>query len=141
MRLFIMLLPWLELFTLIQLGIETSALFALFYVFGTFLLGVLVLQRQGQGMFERLRQTQEGRIIGPQMLVDDMAVGLAGLLLIIPGLITDLAAVLVLIGPLRRRVARALGGPQPEPYAPGRDASTHIIIEGSYRRVDDEDRA
>jgi hypothetical protein len=85
MRLFIMLLPWLELFTLIQLGIETSALTAIGYVLATLALGVLVLQRQGQGMFERLREAQEGRIIGPQLLLDDMAMGLAGLLLIIPG--------------------------------------------------------
>ena len=41
MRLFILLLPWLELFTLIQLGIETSALTAIAYVLGTLVLGVL----------------------------------------------------------------------------------------------------
>ena len=35
MRFIIMLLPWLELFTLIQLGIETSALTALGYVLFT----------------------------------------------------------------------------------------------------------
>ena len=51
MRLFIGLLPWLELFTLIQLGIETSALTALLYVLFTFMLGVAVLRRQGLGMF------------------------------------------------------------------------------------------
>ena len=79
-----MLLPWLELFTLIQLGIETSALTAIGYVLATLALGILVLQRQGQGMFERLREAQEGRIIGPQLLLDDMAMGLAGLLLITP---------------------------------------------------------
>lgn len=141
MRLLIMLLPWLELFTLIQLGIKTSALTALLYVLATLLLGVAVLQRQGRGLFERLQQTQEGRVIGPQMLVDDMAVGLAGLLLIFPGMITDCAALLVMIGPLRRRLARALGGPEPEPYAPGRDSGTHVTIEGQYRRVDDDDGA
>ena len=139
MRLFIMLLPWLELFTLIELGIETSALTALAYVFGTLFLGLAILQRQGQGMFERLRQSQEGRIIGPQLLLDDMAMGLAGLLLMIPGLITDFAALIVVIGPLRRRLARALLGPQPEPYVPERDNGIHTTIEGSYRRVDDED--
>ena len=55
MRLLIMLLPWLELFTLIELGIHTSALAALGYVLFTLLLGMAILQRQGQGMFERLR--------------------------------------------------------------------------------------
>jgi UPF0716 protein FxsA len=141
MRLFIMLLPWLELFTLIQLGIETSALTAIGYVLATLALGILVLQRQGQGMFERLREAQEGRIIGPQLLLDDMAMGLAGLLLIIPGMITDISALLVMIGPLRRRLANWIFGPQPEPYAPRRDDSSHITIEGNYRRVDDDEES
>ena len=35
-----LLFPWLELYTLIRLGIETSALTALLYVFGTLLLGL-----------------------------------------------------------------------------------------------------
>ena len=139
MRFFIMLLPWLELFTLIQLGIETSALAVLGYVMVTFFLGMAILQRQGQGMFERLRQAQEGRVIGPQLLLDDMAMGLSGLLLIIPGMITDFAALLVMIGPLRRRIAGWLYGPQPEPYAPQRDVGEHTTIEGTFRRVDGDD--
>ena len=140
MRLFIILLPWQELFTLIELGIKTSALAALGYGLFTLLLGMVILQRQGQGMFERLRQSQEGRILGPRMLVDDMALGLAGLLLMIPGLITDLAALIVVIGPLRRRLAAWLLGPQPEPYAPDRDSASHLTIEGQYRRVDEENK-
>jgi UPF0716 protein FxsA len=141
MRFFIMLLPWLELFTLIELGIETSALTALAWVFGTLFLGLAILQRQGQGMFERLRQAQEGRIIGRELLLDDMAMGLAGLLLMIPGMITDFAALIVVIGPLRRRLARWLLGPQPEPYVPERDTSGHTTIEGDFRRVDDDDQS
>ncbi len=138
MRFIIMLLPWLELLTLIQLGIKTSALTALLYVFVTFVLGLAVIRRQGQGMFERLREAQDGRVFGPELLLDDMAMSFAGLLLLIPGMITDVAALLVMIGPLRRRVARALQGPQPEPFAPQREREHHETIEGSYRRVDDD---
>ena len=138
MRLFIMLLPWLELFTLIQLGVMTSALTALLYVFATFLLGLAVIRRQGQGMFERLREAQDGRILGAHLLLDDMAMGLAGLLLLIPGLISDVAALLVMVGPLRRRIVRALRGPQPEPFAPQREGDPHETIEGSYRRIGDD---
>jgi UPF0716 protein FxsA len=140
MRLFLALLPWLELFTLIELGIKTSALAALGYVLFTLLLGLAILQRQGQGMFERLRESQQGRVIGPQLLLDDMALGLAGLLLMIPGLISDFAALIVIIGPLRRRLARWFLGPQPEPYVPQRDQEDHVTLEGQYRRVDEEDR-
>ncbi|MCB1696068.1 MAG: FxsA family protein [Halioglobus sp.] len=138
MRLFIFLLPWLELFTLIELGIKTSALTALGYVLLTGVLGMAVLQRQGQGMFERLRQSQQGRLVGPQLLLDDMALGLAGVLLMIPGMISDLAALIVVIGPLRRRLARWILGPQAEPYAPERDPAGEVTIEGQFRRLDDE---
>ena len=139
MRFFIILLPWLELFTLIQLGIETSALTVLGYVMFTVFLGMAILQRQGQGMFERLRESQQGKLVGPQLLLDDMALGLAGVLLMIPGLISDFAALIVVIGPLRRRLAVWLMGPQPEPYVPERDPEAQVTIEGQYRRVDEED--
>lgn len=136
MRLFILLLPWLELFTLIKLGTETSAFMALLYVFATFMLGLFVLRRQGRGMFLRLREAQQGRVLGAQLVKDDMAVGLAGLLLMVPGLITDFLALVIFIGPLRRRVTSALLGPQPEPYDPDRDVTGNVTIEGEFQRSD-----
>ncbi len=137
MRFLLLLLPWLELATLIELGIKTSVLTALLYVFATFVFGMLILQRQGMGMFQHLREAQQGRVLGPHLLVDDMAVGFAGLLLMFPGMISDFAALVVLIGPLRRKIARSLAGPQPEPYIPDMDPHANSTIEGSYQRVDD----
>ncbi len=150
MRLLILLLPWLELLTLIQLGISAGAFTALAYVFLTLVAGIMLLRFQGRDMFLRLREAQDGRIFGPQIFVDDMAVGLAALLLMFPGLITDAAAVLVLFGPLRRRVSRWLfggqgassartgAGPGPDPDEPPPGGST--TIEGEYRRVDEDKR-
>lgn len=140
MRMFFLLLPWLELFTLIQLGVETSALTALGYVLLTFLAGLFVLRIQGMEMFNRLREAQSGSVIGPGMLMDDMAVGMAGLLLMFPGMISDVAALVVLVGPLRRRLARWLAGPQAEPYVPGRDHTETTTIEGDFQRVDEHQK-
>ena len=137
MRFLILLLPWLELFTLIQLGIETSALTALGYVLLTFLLGGWLLRRQGMDIFQRLRAAQQGVVPGPQLLLDDMAVGLAGLLLMFPGLLSDVAALVVMIGPLRRRLMRLFSGPQPEAYRPEQDSAGPTTLEGDYRRVDE----
>lgn len=137
MRFIIMLLPWLELYTLVQLGIETSALTAVAYAVATLLLGLMLLRRQGVEMFERLRKLQSGGVIGQDLLVDDMAMGLAALLLMFPGMISDVAALILMIGPLRRRLARAIGGPQPEPYAPDRDREPNVVIEGQFHRVDE----
>lgn len=148
MRILILLLPWLELLTLIQLGVSIGALSALAYVFLTLVGGIMLLRFQGRDMFMRLREAQDGRIFGPQIFVDDMAVGLAALLLMVPGLITDAAAILVLFGPLRRRLSRwlfggqAAGGPDAGggPGAGTASPDGHTTIEGEYRRVDEDRR-
>ena len=139
MRFIIMLLPWLELLTLIQLGIHTSALAAVAYVFIMLVLGMVVLQRQGSQMMTRLREAQQGQVLGSRLLVDDMAMGLAALLLMFPGLISDFAALVVVIGPLRRRIARLFGAPEVQPYAPQMDRESEVTIEGQYTRLDERD--
>ncbi len=138
MRLLFMLLPWLELFTLIQLGIKTTALTALLYVLATLIIGIAVIRRQGVGMMDRLRASQDGSIPGPELLVDDMAIGLAGLLLVFPGMISDVAAVIVMIGPLRRRIASWFTPKAPQPYAAEQDQTGNTTIEGEFRRIDDQ---
>jgi UPF0716 protein FxsA len=137
-RIALLLLPWLELFTLIELGIKTSALTAVAYVFVTLFLGLAILQRQGQGLFERLRQAQDGRVVGPQLLMDDMAMGFAGLLFMFPGMITDVVALITLVGPLRRRLARALLGPGSVTQPSERAREGSETIEGEFRRIDDD---
>jgi len=139
MRFIIMLLPWLELLTLIQLGIHTSALAAVAYVFIMLVLGMVVLQRQGSQMMARLREAQQGQVLGSRLLVDDMAMGLAALLLMFPGMISDFAALVVVIGPLRRRIARLFGAPEVQPYAPQMDRESEVTIEGQYTRLDERD--
>jgi UPF0716 protein FxsA len=138
MRIALMLLPWVELFTLIELGIQTSALTAVAYVFVTALIGMAMLQRQGRGMFERLRQSHGGGFLGPQLLLDDMALGFSGLLLIFPGMITDLIAVILAIGPVRRRLMRALSGSELANTGGVHDERSRETIEGEYRRIDDQ---
>jgi UPF0716 protein FxsA len=64
-------------------------------------------------------------------LLDASLRGAAGLLLIIPGFVSDLAALGLLIPQLRRGIVRRLSGwLDTEPAAA-------VVIEGDYRRVDD----
>ena len=138
MRFLFLLLPWLELFTLIQLGIETSALTALAWVFASLFLGLALIQRQGRGIFEQLNSLQRGEAVGPNLFLDEMALGFAGVLLMVPGLITDSLALLVLIGPLRRRIGRFFGREPETGPATRREVDGSHTIEGSFRRVDDD---
>lgn len=158
MRWLFLLLPWIELYTLIQLGSRIGALSTLFYVFITLVLGLSILRLQGMEIIGRLRDAQQGGFVVGQFLADDLAVGLAGLLLLIPGLITDAMAVLVLIGPLWRRLTGATpraGGPgsapqRPDPHyrayrEPPQRSSRRppgpgsAPIEGEYERLDERD--
>ncbi len=158
MRWLFLLLPWIELYTLIQLGSRIGALSTLFYVFITLVLGLTILRLQGMEIIGRLRDAQQGGLVMGQFLADDLAVGLAGLLLMIPGLITDAMAALVLIGPLWRRLTGATpragspgsapGGPDPHYRAhrepPQRSSRPSPVagsppIEGEYERLDDRD--
>lgn len=141
MRWFFLLLPWFELFTLISLGAEIGALATLAYVFITFVLGVTIIRAQGMEILTRLRAAQNGQVVVGQMLADEVSVGFAGLLLLIPGLFTDALGVLVLFGPLRRRLQRLFTGGD-EPRSTSRtyaDAPNHRAetLDGEFRRLDD----
>ena len=48
MRWVFLLLPWIELFTLIQLGGEIGGFMTLLYVFATLMLGLTVIRLQGK---------------------------------------------------------------------------------------------
>ena len=153
-----LLLPWFELWTLIELGAVTSGLTALAWVFVSLVLGVGLIRRQGEGMMRRIQEQQAaGGFFSPQWMMDDLALAGSGLLLMIPGLITDSLAVVFAIAPLRRIVARALGirpiesGQYSANYSSETFSSSGSIddsekstppqprstLEGEFRRLDD----
>lgn len=147
MRWILLLLPWVELYTLIQLGSRIGALATLAYVFLTLVLGVSILRLQGMEIIARLRSAQAGGIVMERLLADDLAVGLAGVLLLVPGLVTDALAVMVLVGPLWRRLTgrhRRAGGdgwqrPGGGPFSASRGGGgPDDPIEGDFRRLDDD---
>lgn len=146
MRWVFLLLPWIELFSLIQLGSRIGALQAVVYVFLTFVLGMTIIRQQGMEILGKLSAAQSGQLVPAQLLVDELALGLAGVLLMIPGLVTDTMALLVLFGPLRRRVMTALRGSAPV-SGPSGDAAAgqdnryrgnNDPLEGEFRRLDDD---
>ena len=119
-----LLLPWIELWTLIELGSATSALTALAQVFLTLMFGLGLVRRQGLQMLGEMQR--QGGMFGPQMLMDDLSVVSCGLLLMVPGLVTDTLGVVLLIGPLRRRLMR-LGGRDRGSEPPPRSLRRHRL--------------
>jgi UPF0716 protein FxsA len=72
------------------------------------LVGWLVLKAQGVRTFRRLLGDVAAQRVPADTLADGALVGAAGVLLIVPGFLTDVPAVLLLVPPVRRGVRRGL---------------------------------
>jgi UPF0716 protein FxsA len=99
--------PVLELMLLIRIGQGIGVLPTVALVLGTALTGAFVISRQSLTVVTRtLEAAAQGR---PPMapVLDGLFLMLAGALLLTPGLLTDVAALALLVPPVRRAVARA----------------------------------
>ena len=104
------LYPWLELWTLIELGAQTSATSTMLWVLCAGVLGIGLFRLAGRQALEHLQQAQREGVLSQQLLMGNVARLVAGVMLIIPGLISDALALVVLLAPLRILLAKLLVG-------------------------------
>jgi UPF0716 protein FxsA len=134
-------LPTLELYVLITVGAEIGAVPAVFLVVFTAVLGALLVRQQGVSTLNRVRQAL-ARDETPAFELLQGAILLAGgLLLLIPGFLTDALGFLCLIPRVRRylvlllfRRARATAA-NDDAYRSA--APDRRVIEGEFRREND----
>ncbi|PPA59257.1 FxsA family protein [Micromonospora chalcea] len=98
----LLLLALLELTVFVLVGRAVGFGAAVLLVFGASLLGLVLLRREGMRAWRGFRAAaQEGRPPGPE--VTDGLVGLLGaLLLAMPGLVSGVVGLLLLLPPMRR---------------------------------------
>lgn len=96
------LLPIMELVVLIQVGSEIGALPTIGLVLLAAAVGMQLLRRQSMGAFLRARSSMADGELPGQGLVEGFLIGFGGILLIIPGFITDIVAIPLLIPWTRR---------------------------------------
>lgn len=132
-------LPLAELAAFIALAVAIGFFPALALLIGGSVLGGLILRRAGGHHVQRMRgMMAEG--LNSHTFTTLRADGIGGLtllggfLLAVPGLITGFVGLLVLIIPLSRRIAEALGRRPPPP--PPDDGIVDLEPE-QWRRVDD----
>lgn len=147
------LLPLAELYLLVKFG-QWAGLFAVFaLILGTAVAGAVVLQRQGLNTMLRTQQAMMRGETPVRPMIEGMMVGMAGVLLITPGLIGDVVGALLLVPPIRRFVAARLLGAffggvdvrvdtfesREPPAGPGPHDTDGKgpIIEGEFERLDE----
>lgn len=103
-----LLFPALELYLLVKVGSIIGAFNMVLWVFVSALLGIAAVRSQKQYSFEQMRADMaQGR--GPQDSIrEGLLLFLGGLLLILPGLITDAIGLILLLPPARRLIGDQL---------------------------------
>ena len=141
MPVFLLLLLWplIEIALFVTVGGAIGLWLTLLVVLGTGVGGVALLRNQGLRSAERLR-AEMGRMRDPVGTAGDSALlALAAILLILPGFLTDILGLLLLLPPLRKalvaQVARRMGVSSMRSDQPAR-RSDGIVIDGEFVEVD-----
>ena len=103
----ILLLPIAEIAIFLLVAALIGFLGAFTLMIATTLAGVLVLRRAGRGRIAQFRvAVSDGEVTGVEANTGGFLTMLAGLLLVLPGFLTDLVGAALLIRPLRRWCGR-----------------------------------
>lgn len=143
-----LLVPLVEIYFLIKVGDVIGAGWTVFLVVFTAVLGVWLLRLQGLSTLYRVQASLERGELPATAMLEGMLLLVAGALLLTPGFVTDTIGFLLLVPPLRARLAAWLlfkgvlqagmppsRRPGPGP-GPGPDHGQRTI-EGEYKRRDE----
>jgi UPF0716 protein FxsA len=131
-------LPLIEIAVLIKVGEAIGFWPTMLWLVAAAVLGSIVIREQGLSVVGRAFDAmREGRIPLEPML-DSYVVIMAGLLLIVPGLISDAIGLLLLIPPLRRwLIRRAVGDIYDHPLVSGEgraEVRRATVIDATFER-------
>ena len=96
------LIPLIELYVMISVGAEIGALSVILWTVLSAILGVALIRHQGLATMQNAQlQMQSGQT--PEASVfDGVIIFIAGLMIMLPGLITDVLGLLILLPPVRK---------------------------------------
>lgn len=139
-----------EIAVFIAVGSRIGVLPTIALVLLTAALGIVLVRRQGLATLRRARADLEADRVPAGAMADGLAILLAGALLVIPGFLTDIAGLLLLIPPLRARIVAAAGawlaaravvvGPDGVVRRPGGRADAGNVIDLEATEVEEEPR-
>ena len=101
-------LPLAEIATFVAVGAQIGVAMVILLTVATTVIGSVVLRRQGLRLLAGARASLDHGETPAASALDGIFTAVAGVLLILPGFLTDLAGGLLLVAPLRRELAKRL---------------------------------
>jgi UPF0716 protein FxsA len=137
----LLLLPAAEIAAFLLVVWAVGFLPALGLMILTSVAGALVLRRAGRGQIAHLGGSMRRRgIAGLAAEQGSVMFAVGGILLLLPGFITDLVGAGLLIGPIRRRLGAAIGRVVQVPRATAGAPAVIDLAPDEWRSVPDRER-
>lgn len=144
-----LLFAGIELAVMIEVGSQIGTLNTILLILFTAGAGISVMVRQGVGVLQRLQMAAaEGRSPAVE-IIEALLLGIAGIMLFIPGFVSDITGILLLT-PLRRYLAKTTIGNWVAKHTPSNSPWNHhkphsdskksggIIEDVEYEHIDSE---
>lgn len=104
--LFFLIVPFVEIYVLLEVGSLIGAFPTIFLVVFTAVLGAWLLRRQGFTTWERFQASLRQGAIPAYEMIEGPILLVGGALLLTPGFFTDILGFACLYPPLRRKIAQ-----------------------------------
>lgn len=149
-------IPLVELAIIIKVGGMIGVLPTIGLLLGMGVLGTIVLRHQGITVLRNAEAALQAGRMPVDTALDGIGLMLAGALLLLPGLVSDVLGLLLLVPTIRRLLIRWIFGAvlrsgavrvdtmtirrgRRPPGAEGRPGGP-VVIDGEYERLDDDDK-
>src|SRR6476620_1643147 len=106
--LLLIVLPIVEIVLLVQIGLATEWWVPIAIVIVTGVVGTALARREGWKVLERMREDVRTGQMPADSLIDGFLVLLAGVLFVLPGVLTDVVGIVLLFPPSRSLVKRGV---------------------------------
>jgi UPF0716 protein FxsA len=106
--LLMLLLPVAEIYILVQIGHATAAWVPFAIIAASMIAGTIVTRHQGLRVLQRTREDLAGGRMPADSLFDAFLIFIAGMLLIFPGVLTDVVGIALLVPMTRTLIKRGL---------------------------------
>jgi UPF0716 protein FxsA len=135
----VLIIPFAEIYLLLQVGGIIGALPTILLVVFTAALGAWLMRQQGFATFQRFQASLAQGVIPAYEMIEGPIILVGGALLLTPGFITDILGFACLIPSLRRKIAQYIiehyliqaGGH----FQQAEDAEKNVL-EGEFRKED-----
>jgi UPF0716 protein FxsA len=137
--LFFIVVPFVEIYVLLQVGAVIGPFPTIFMVVFTAVLGAWLLRMQGFATWRRFQESLARGEIPAYEIIEGPIILVGGALLLTPGFFTDILGIVCLIPATRRKIAAYIIEKylfQQSGAFGKKSASGHDVIEGEFKKED-----